>query len=387
MQITGKFDTNRWRVEEAQQALLAIRQGAVDAFVVEEPDGDRVYALAQADLPYSVLVNQMMQGAAMLNAHCEIVYCNPSLVDLLGVSRSAAIGSPLQEFLAESDRRACQDLFQQARFGPAESEFQLRRADGTLVPVNLSFLTLSADHSTIGVLVTDLRAQKSNAEFTARLQEMQDEERRRIARELHDSVGQLLAAVTMNIQRVKQESYKLSPEVAKVVEDNRILVDQVTKEIRTISHLLHPPLLDVAGLASALRWYVDGFSDRSNIKVSLDIPDEFPRLPGDVEIAVFRMVQECLSNVRRHSGSESCAVKVERHAEILRLEIKDQGRGIPNLNEATFTAGVGLRGMQERIERLKGSLHIDTDEHGTTVTATVPFSPLGVVDSPVASRP
>jgi signal transduction histidine kinase len=186
----------------------------------------------------------------------------------------------------------------------------------------------------------------------------------------------LLAAVAMNVDRVKQEAHRLTPETARLVEDNGVMIDQVSKEIRTISHLLHPPLLDMAGLASALRWYVDGFSERSKIKVELEIPEDFPRLRSDVEIAVFRMVQECLRNVHRHSGSGFCVVKVEPVKEQLRVEVKDCGCGIPESKQATFpmSAGVGLRGMHERIQQLGGTLEIESGGQGTTVTAVLPIA-------------
>ena len=163
-----------------------------------------------------------------------------------------------------------------------------------------------------GVLITDLTAQTQQTEFAARLQNMQDEERRRLARELHDSVGQTLAALGMNIGIVQAQSHKLDAAVARAVSDNAGLVEQVSREIRTISHLLHPPLLDVAGLASALRWYVDGFSERSSIKVELEIPADFGRLPGELEIAIFRVVQECLSNISRHSGSATATIRLHQ---------------------------------------------------------------------------
>src|SRR5579864_737992 len=212
--------------------------------------------------------------------------------------------------------------------------------------------------------------------LNARLTTLQDEERRRIARELHDSVGQLLAAVSMNISRVKQEAYKLSPEVANLVDDNSTMISEVSKEIRTISYLLHPPLLDVAGLASALRWYVDGFSERSKIKVVLEIPPEFRRLSSAMDIAIFRMVQECLTNVHRHSGSATCMVKMSQDDHRLRIEIRDSGRGIPKSKQSTLasSAGVGLRGMQERMRQLGGTLEIKSDEKGTTVIATLPIT-------------
>jgi PAS domain S-box-containing protein len=376
MYIGNRSNANAWRPEEAEEMLLAIRQGAVDAFVVENPDGDRVYTLEGADLPYSVLVERMQQGAAMLNAQCEIVYCNPSLADLIRVPRAALVGLPLQNYLDEADHKSCEELVQSARFGPTEGEMRLRRSDGTLIHASLSFQVLSRDTSTIGVLVTDLTAQKYHADLTARLQRMQDDERRRIARELHDSVGQLLVAVAMNIDRVKQESDRLSPETARLVQDNSFMIDQVSKEIRTISHLLHPPILDIAGLDSALRWYADGFAERSRIKVDVQIPEDFPRLRSDMEIAIFRMVQECLGNIRRHSGSESCAVTVRSSREQVLVEVRDAGCGIPESKLSTFpvSAGVGLRGLHERMQQLGGTLEIESNQAGTTVTAILPFA-------------
>ena len=379
MRITSTSNANRWRVQEAEQTLLAIREGAVDAFVVENPDGHRVYRLEGADLPYSVLVERMLQGAAMLNANCDIVYCNPSLAELLGVSRASLIGLPLRDFLEEADQKTCQELIRQAVFGPTEGEMRVRRSEGTLVPANFSFRVLSRDTSTIGVLVTDLTAQKYHADLAVRLQQMQEDERKRIARELHDSVGQLLAAIAINTDRVEQDSRGLAPEIAKLVRDNSVMIKQVSKEIRTISHLLHPPLLDVAGLASALRWYADGFSERSKIKVDLQIPPEFPRLRNDVEIAIFRMVQECLRNIHRHSGSESCAVRVRTYEGQLTVEVQDWGRGIPESKKSNFplSAGVGLRGMQERMQLLGGTLEIDSNQDGTTVRAILSVPPDG----------
>ncbi len=362
-------------MDEAVETLRAIQEGAVDAFVVEEPEGHRVYTLEGADLPYSVLVERMQQGAAMLNTHGEIIYCNPSLAELLGVPLATVIGVPLQNFLDPVQQALCQKLLSESKQAPCEGEMRLRKADGTMILAHFFFRSLSRDNSATGVLITDLTARTQQEEFTSRIQQMQDEERRRIARELHDSVGQLLAAIAMNISRVKQEAHKLSAEVANLVDDNFSMINEVSKQIRTISYLLHPPLLDIAGLASALRWYVDGFSERSKIKVNLEIPVEFRRLSSDMEIAIFRIVQESLTNVHRHSGSPSCTVKMTQDKEHLRVEIRDCGRGIPQSKQAALlsSAGVGLRGMQERIRRLGGTLQIDSNESGTSVIATLPI--------------
>jgi signal transduction histidine kinase len=220
-------------------------------------------------------------------------------------------------------------------------------------------------------------ANDSLRELSSRLQQMRDEERRQIARELHDSVGQLLAALSMNIAVVRRQSDKLDAAGARAVSENAAMVDQISLEIRTISHLLHPPLLDAAGLASALRWYVDGFSERSKIKVDLDIPQEFGRLSDEMEIAIFRMVQECLTNIHRHSGGASATIRVHEEDHYLRVEIQDQGKGIPAEKQAQISSstrtGVGFRGMRERLRQLGGILEIRSDSTGTAVMATLPL--------------
>src|SRR5580658_2142608 len=217
-------------------------------------------------------------------------------------------------------------------------------------------------------------ANESLRELSSRLQQSRDEERRHISRELHDSVGQLLAALSMNIAVVRRQSDRLDSMGARAISENAAMVDQIAREIRTISHLLHPPLLDAAGLASALRWYVDGFSERSKIKVDVDIPEEFGRLPDEMEIAIFRMVQECLTNIHRHSGGTSGAIRVRQEDHRILVEVQDQGKGIPlekqhELNSSGRT-GVGFRGMRERLGQQGGTLEIRSNGTGTTVTDT-----------------
>jgi PAS domain S-box-containing protein len=359
--------------EEAEQIIEAIRSGCVDAFVVEDYDGQAVYTLQNADLPYSALVQKMQQGAAMLNSTGEILYCNPSLAALLGMSAETIVGRAFTDFIQSDDRDASQTIRTDAQRGSSEGEIHVRRADGSVIPTRVSFTALSRDGSVTGLLVTDLTAEKSYAELASRLQSVQDQERRGIARELHDSVGQLLAAITMNLTRFRKEASNLTPALAALVDDSSVMVEQVSKEIRTISHLLHPPLLDMAGLSAAIRWYVDGFSERSNIKVDLHIPADCGRLSSEVEIALFRVVQECLTNVYRHSGTNACTVTMAREAQHLRIEIRDNGRGIrPADNSQQRSTGLGLRGMQERLRRLGGTLEITSTEQGTTVTATLP---------------
>jgi len=362
-------------MDEAEQTLRAIQYGTVDAFVVEEPEGHRVYTLEGSDLPYSTLVEKMQQGAAMLDARGCVVYCNLSLAELLGVPRETVIGRLFLDFVAPEDQPRCQRLLDENKTTSNEGEMRLQIADGSLLPADFSFTLLSRDKSATGVLITDLTSQKQQMEFASRLQSMQDEERRRLARELHDSVGQTLAALSMNIAIVQAQSHKLDSSAARAVADNAQLVDQVSREIRTISHLLHPPLLDIAGLASALRWYVDGFSERSHIKVDLEIPDDFGRLPDELEIATFRIVQECLTNIHRHSGSSTAAIRLHQEGGRLTVQVQDHGKGIPAEKHRELVeagrGGVGFAGMRERLRPLGGTLDIKSDESGTVVSTTL----------------
>jgi len=364
-------------LEEAEQTLRAIRYGAVDAFVVEEPEGHRIYTLEGSDLPYSTLVERMQQGAAMLDERGCVVYCNLSLAQLLGMTRDKVIGRYLCDFVAPADVPSYETLRQEAQNGSSEGEMLLRLPDSSLLFAHFSFSLLSRDKSATGVLITDLTAQRQQAEFASRLQKVQDDERKRIARELHDSVGQLLAAIGMNLNVVQSQSSKLDADGRRALSDNATLVQQVSSEIRTLSHLLHPPLLDVAGVVSALRWYVDGFAERSKIKVDLDIPADLGRLSPNIEITIFRIVQECLTNIHRHSGSATAAITLQQKDNVLVLQVRDSGKGISLDKQQELTlgrGGVGVEGMRERLKQLGGSLEINSTSAGTMVSATLPLA-------------
>ena len=226
-------------------------------------------------------------------------------------------------------------------------------------------------------------------DLSARLLQSQDAERRKIARELHDSVGQLLAAISMNISKVAREKEKLSPQAEKCVEENQTLVEQIQSEIRTLSHLLHPPLLEEIGLESAIRWFIDGFTQRSRIDVGLEIsPSRLGRLTDDLEIAIFRIVQESLTNIHRHSGSRSARIQLAQDDGHVRCKISDDGVGIPLEKQLQLNSygamGVGIRGMRERIRQLGGTLQIESNGNGTTVSVTLPVNPTQASIPPTA---
>jgi signal transduction histidine kinase len=222
-------------------------------------------------------------------------------------------------------------------------------------------------------------ANDSLRELSSRLMQLQDDERRRLARELHDSVGQMLVGLTMNLSAARGDLERLAKTMSALT-DSEALVQELSREVRTISHLLHPPLLDEAGLHSALRWYVDGFAERSQIEVHLDFPDNFGRLPRDLETAIFRIVQECLTNIHRHSGSPVAHIRITRSESQVAIRVQDRGKGIPEEKLDAMSAmgmpGVGIRGMRERLRQLGGVVEIQSggEGKGTIVLARLPVS-------------
>lgn len=213
-------------------------------------------------------------------------------------------------------------------------------------------------------------------QLSGRLLRMQDEERRRIARDLHDSAGQILAALQMNLIPIEYQAEKLNAGFGKSIRDSVDLVQQLSNELRTVSYLLHPPLLDEAGLPSALRWYVEGFAERSKIEVELELAPDLGRLSANMEMTIFRIVQECLTNVHRHSGSKKASIHLSRSLQKVSLEIQDFGKGIPGTNAATgekVRHGVGIQGMRERVRQLNGEFDVRSNGKGTIVTASLPL--------------
>jgi signal transduction histidine kinase len=221
--------------------------------------------------------------------------------------------------------------------------------------------------------------------LTARLLRSQDDERRRIARELHDVTAQNLGTITINLTGLLQDRFRPS-DVLRILVECRALSEQSLNELRTLSYLLHPPMLDQAGLVFALEWYIDGFIKRSGVRVGLVVPPDLSRLPPDVEMALFRVVQECLINIHRHAGSSTAEIRLERRGGQVVLKVKDQGCGLPANGEVgeadeIVSVGVGIPGMRQRLSQLGGSLEIETGDHGTTVTAVVPLEEGGKCDS------
>jgi PAS domain S-box-containing protein len=220
------------------------------------------------------------------------------------------------------------------------------------------------------------RAEMSLRELTGRLLRTQDEERRHMARELHDHAGQTLVALGLNLFELQNAAKEKDADLVNLAAQGQQLSDDLSREIRTLSYLLHPPLLDEAGLKSALSWYVDGFSLRSKIEVDLAFPKDLGRLPRDLELVIFRVVQESLTNIHRHSSSSWARIHLTRTKDFVEFEISDRGKGIPPDKQRQMTAaksGVGVRGMEERVRQFKGTLQIVSGRDGTRVVVKLPL--------------
>ena len=345
------------RAQEAQGRLAAIVESSEDAIVSKDLDG--------------IIINW-----------------NKAAERIFGYAAEEAIGQHITLIVPPDRLNEEADILASLRRGERIDHFETvrKRKDGTLFDISVTISPVKdARGRVIGAskVARDVTERKrlalllQEAELSGRLLQLQDEERRRIARELHDGAGQLLAALSMNISAISTEESRLSPGVARNIEESRSLIDQAVSEIRTISYLLHPPLLDEVGLISALNEYVNGFGERSNIRVRLDLPSDLERLPRDVELSIFRIVQECLTNVHRHSGSATATVHLSRGPGEIQLQVSDQGQGINREIQDKFLAGkssgVGLRGMRERIRQLGGRMQIQSSGNGTSVIVVLPI--------------
>ena len=318
----------------------------------------------------------------------RITYWNDGARQLYGYTSEEALGGVSHDLLRTKFPEALDQITERLnRDRRWTGELIHKRKDGSQIVVASRWALDQRDLGNANSVLetnSDITQHKEaekarrEAEISARLLVVQDEERRRIARELHDGVGNLLAGISMNAAQIAKEKEKLSEPRARCLEENLTLIGQACAEIRTVSYLLHPPLLDEAGLQSALKWYVDGFAERSKIKVTLDIAPDVDRLSQDYELSLFRIAQECLTNVHRHSGSFTALVRLSRTPGRVEMEVRDEGKGIKPEIQAKFaagsSAGVGLRGMQERVRSLGGELTVQSTGNGTSVLVALPLT-------------
>ena len=377
------------RVAELEETLRAIRMGEVDAVVVSGPIGDQVFTLQGAEHPYRILVETIDEGAATLSDDGTVLYSNRSFAAIFGVPLEKFIGSPIESFVSGDDLEDLRTLFQNAKNGSARGEIRLRTINGKARTIRLTLSTnrrlgveaICAVATELTELVETNEAlrvtETSLRQLSARLLQLQDEERRRIARDLHDVTGQKIAILSMSLDRLGRLVQSEGAEVKETLEESREVVRKIGEEIRTLSYLLHPPLLDESGLGSAVRWYAEGFQKRSGIHLTVDIATDLSRLSTDVETALFRVLQESLTNVHRYSGSPDAEIKIFVEGGQIQLEVVDHGRGIENGAvpvpiDGIASLGVGIPGMRERLRQLGGQLEVEFERNGTRVVATVP---------------
>jgi PAS domain S-box-containing protein len=313
------------------------------------------------------------------NAEGVTIYWNKGAERLYGWQKEEAVGKMIQDLCKTEFPSDVSSILAQDHW---EGELHQKRRDGSRIVVASRWTTLrDGEGNATGWLQinTDItarqRAEKRARSLSKRILSLEADERRRIARELHDSLGQYLTSLKINLDLLSQAANEKKK--AALLSECVQITEQSLKETRTISHLLHPPLLDEAGLASAIRWYVDGFGQRSGIKASLDVPSDLRRFRRDVETALFRVVQEALTNVHRHSGASAVHIRLEVDDEQVWLEVKDNGKGIPEERlhalESGSGNGVGLAGMRERIREFDGSLSIESSNSGTLLKVSVPM--------------
>lgn len=352
--------------------------------------------------PFHLFVEGVQDYAIfMLDTAGNVMTWNAGAERIKGYRSSEIIGHHFSRFYTPEDIQANKPqklLNEAAAKGKVEYEGWRVRKDGSRFWANVVLTAIRDQQGKLvgfGKVTRDLtermRAQKSleeskkNLEASERslrelslyLLRVQDEERRLIGREMHDSLGQILSVLKFNVDSLSaQES---NPVKQRKFSECVRLIETCVKEVRTVSYLLYPPMLEEMGLGSAIPWYLEGFSQRSGITVNHEIPKDFGRLPRDIELALFRVVQEGLTNVHKHSGSPAALLRLRRSTDAAVLDLTDQGKGFPTeahggagLNSGN-SHGVGIRGMNERLRQLGGELQVISGRNGTQLRATVPF--------------
>ena len=330
-------------------------------------------ALRESEEKYRRIVDTANEGIWMLDEDFRITFANRRMMEMLDFTAAEMVGQSVVAFLFEEDLPAFAARAEVRRRGlPQRFESRLRRKDGEAVWSLVSATSLLDGDGlfrgsfAMSTDITELkRAETALRELSGRLLRLQDEERRRVARDLHDHAAQWLAALAMNLTALKSLAPMPNAQAPKLLDESLSLLERCSREVRTLSYLLHPPLLEELGLAGAIEEYADEFSKRSGIRVQVELDPGFGRLPGNTELALFRILQESLMNVHRHSGSLTANVRLRQAGAEVRLEVSDAGHGmgLPGTrpivgNDWPQRFGVGITGMRERLWQLGGRLAI-----------------------------
>jgi PAS domain S-box-containing protein len=324
------------------------------------------------------LFEQAPEAVALTSTDDRVIQVNREFTRIFGYAPEETLGGSLADLIVpdESQHEVQQNADRVAHEQRVDGEGVRRRKDGSRLHVSMVQVPVSVNDGPIALyaIYRDITSQKEADSalhrLSGRLLRSQDEERRRIARDLHDSTAQLLAGLAINLAVVSGSANELNPRAQGALGESVALADECLREIRTVSYLLHPPELDQLGLQSALARYIGGFAQRSGIQTELEMRSEIGRLPQNLETALFRIVQESLTNIHRHSGSETARIVLVRSASDITLEVKDAGRGISR----NATPGVGIASMRERVQQLGGQLEVNSQNSGTTVKAVIPLA-------------
>ncbi|MGC1685065.1 MAG: PAS domain-containing protein [Candidatus Acidiferrales bacterium] len=354
-------------------------------------------ALPKHDNMYRVLVEQIpaLVFIAYLERGVSEMYVSPQIESALGFTQAEWLEDPIRwygQIHPDDKQRWSSDAAEMFLTGKSlKSAYRVIARDGHVVWFQCEVKMVRRPDGRpwflhgVGFDITELKQTEETLRqrtvalqnLSARLLRLQDDEHKRIARELHDSVGQYLAAVKMNLLVLKGSAADGNDAIHSEIEQ---LIERCIVETRTLSHLLHPPALDELGFAAAAQWYVEGFAKRSGIHVTIELPPQMDRLPHAVELTLFRVLQEGLTNIHRHSGSPKAEIVLAINDAEVSLQITDHGRGMPQdmlelFQKTGSHAGIGLAGMRERVNELAGRLEITSTTHGTQINVTISLSP------------